>query len=352
MFINTLGYTNDKFITYALQSKIAESTRGKHDHFYHSVTESDDLYMQDHIETFEPGIAHYRRAHAPHCLYVDPSLTIIDMYEDYKKETVKDGRKTLSMSSYQRKLKKLNISFAKLGHKQCQPCLKFEEHRCVWYEMENSCECCNKKETSDCECCKKLKSQFMNNPFKKEKSKKKNQTCTEECACCKVHSLLIEERHKLKDTCEECIEHKEHLERTRLARKDYNKDKKLSEEKKPDQLYLSLDLQKVRMLPEIPGVKSAVFTQRIAAYNESFSPIGENCGESVGVIWHQGVAGRNDEDIVSAWKKYVRKHVHKHVKYMTVWMDNCGPQNKNWTIFPALVGIVNSEKKQRRIWFK
>ena len=82
----------------------------------------------------------------------------------------------------------------------------------------------------------------------------------------------------------------------------------------------------MRMLPEIPGVKAAVFTQRIAADNESFSPIGEKCGDSIGVIWHQG------------------EYAPKYVKTLTVWMDNCGPQNKNWTIFPGLISIVNSKR--------
>ena len=164
MFSNTLGYSNDKFISCALRANIAESIRGKHDHSYHSIQEEDDLFMQQHIESFEPGIAHYRRAHAPHCLYLDPSLTITDLYDDYKKTCEKDSRKTLSLSSYQRKLKKLNISFAKLGHEQCEPCLKHEEHDCVWYSEKNSCQCCKK---NSCDCCRKFNSLFMVNPFKK-----------------------------------------------------------------------------------------------------------------------------------------------------------------------------------------
>ena len=150
---------------------------------------------------------------------------------------------------------------------------------------------------------------------------------------------------KKMENCQDCIDNKAHLERKRLARKDYHIDKKLSENKENrENLFFSLDLQKVRMLPEIPGVKAAVFTQRIAADNESFSPIGEKCGDSIGVIWHQGVASRNDEDIVSCWVKFVREYVPKYVKTLTVWMDNCGPQNKNWTIFPGLISIVNSKR--------
>ena len=90
------------------------------------------------------------------------------------------------------------------------------------------------------------------------------------------------------------------------ARQGYKSDKTVSEGKSNnDTIFFSLDLQKVRMLPEIPGVKSAVFTGRICAYNESFSPIGRQKGKSYAIIWHQGISGRNDEDIASAFRKFI-----------------------------------------------
>ena len=86
MFMNTLGYTADKFITIALKAPVAESTRGKHDHAYHSIKPEDEKIVEEHVLSYEPGISHYRREHAPHRLYVDPSLTISDMYKSYKKQ--------------------------------------------------------------------------------------------------------------------------------------------------------------------------------------------------------------------------------------------------------------------------
>ena len=118
-----------------------------------------------------------------------------------------------------------------------------------------------------------------------------------------------------------------HIERAGLARACYKADA-ASFEKKTDTYFASLDLQKVRMLPEIAGVKSAVFTQRICAYNESFSPLGKKTGKSVAIVWHQGIAGRNDEDITSCFVKYF-KEIDRDVRHVVLWMDNCGPQNKN-----------------------
>ena len=97
-----------------------------------------------------------------------------------------------------------------------------------------------------------------------------------------------------------------HTERDNQARSAYQAERAESDSSnETKKMFFSLDLQKVRMLSEIPGVKSAVFTGRICAYNESFSPIGKKKGHSYAMIWHQGIAGRNDEDIFSSFYKFI-----------------------------------------------
>ena len=91
MFMSTLGYRSDKFIECAMKATIAADERGKHNHSYHMLKPMDEEFMEQHILTFQPGISHYRREHAPHCLYVDSSLTIHDMYESYIKACQKKG---------------------------------------------------------------------------------------------------------------------------------------------------------------------------------------------------------------------------------------------------------------------
>ena len=231
--------------------------------------------MQEHVNTFEPGISHYKREHAPHRLYVHPSLSICDMYASYKKHCAEKEEKALSLSSYIRKIKSMNISFAKLGHEECEICIKHEEHKCIATESQNVlCECCHRQE---------------------EHQKKKDE-----------------------------------------ARDSYREDRSASEGNiNKETVYFSLDLQKVRMLPEIPGVKSAVFTGRICAYNETFSPIGKGKGKSYAMLWHQGIAGRNDEDIASTFHKFLYSPVNRDKNHIILWMDNCSAQNKNWTMFSA-----------------
>ena len=143
-------------------------------------------------------------------------------------------------------------------------------------------------------------------------------------------------------SCEGCLKYKKHQQKKEEARQGYKSDKSVSEGKSNnDTIFFSLDLQKVRMLPEIPGVKSAVFTGRICAYNESFSPIGRQKGKSYAIIWHQGISGRNDEDIASAFRKFICRSENRDIKHIVLWMDNCGAQNKNWTLFSTLAAVVN-----------
>ena len=56
------------------------------------------------------------------------------------------------------------------------------------------------------------------------------------------------------------------------------------------------------MLPRLPGMKKAIFTRRIILFHETFAPLGgtkNNQNKPIGVIWHEGIAGRYDEDLAS-----------------------------------------------------
>lgn len=106
-----------------------------------------------------------------------------------------------------------------------------------------------------------------------------------------------------------------------------------------DTAYYSLDLQKVRMLPEIPGSKTAIFTQRICCYNETFSPLGT--GENIAILWHQGIGSRNDEDITSAYMKFFKRVDRNGVRHLVLWADNCTGQNKNWCLFSNIISLMN-----------
>ena len=128
MFIHTLGYTTAKVVDIALAGSIMDNVatdrRGKHAP-KHSMKEGDKDYIINHILSFHPAIAHYRSEHAPLRRYLPSELTIREMWNDYLADCERDNAKSFSYSVYQKQVKSLNISFAKLGVEQCEDC---DEH--------------------------------------------------------------------------------------------------------------------------------------------------------------------------------------------------------------------------------
>ena len=50
-----------------------------------------------------------------------------------------------------------------------------------------------------------------------------------------------------------------------------------------NEVVVSTDMQKVLMLPRMPGLKTAIFCQRLVVFHQTFAPLGGK-GKSVGVI--------------------------------------------------------------------
>ena len=102
------------------------------------------------------GISHYRRDHAPHREYIDPSLSIAELFKSYAEKCKAAKRKSLSLSTFSNQVRAMNISFAKLGHEECEVCLTHEEHNCTADAIVNTCDCCSRKKSIDdieCICC-------------------------------------------------------------------------------------------------------------------------------------------------------------------------------------------------------
>ena len=103
---------------------------------------------------------------------------------------------------------------------------------------------------------------------------------------------------------------------------------------------VSADLQKVIMLPILPGLKKAIFCKRIVMFNETFAPLGGSKNEKpAGMLWHEGISGRNAEDVASVFLTYLREF--ENIHDTTIWLDNCSAHAKNWWLFTCLVHEVN-----------
>lgn len=279
-FLRTLGYTSDKIITATL-----------------SATPSDVLSPpSDRRGKHAPAnkkTVDQKKLVIDHILSHNPSIS------HYRREhapnrlylspelTITDMHKdfkdkypnvSVCYETYRKVVDEMNISFAKLGEEECELCLVFNSH-----EHDNE----------DVQLCSK------------------------------------------------CSSWREHNERARKARERYIADKEALADN--DCPVLSTDMQKVLMLPVMPGVKSAVFTRRLVAFHQTFAPLGPRSKAKpvIGVIWHEAIAGRNAEDVASAFMKCFGREPYRDAKQFVIWCDNCSGQNKNWTLYTTLCFTVN-----------
>ena len=66
----------------------------------------------------------------------------------------------------------------------------------------------------------------------------------------------------------------------------------------------------------------------------------EDLSLSYGIKVLQGI--NDDEEIVNSFVKFIKEALPCETRHLILWMGNCSAQNKNWTLFLALVAVVNS----------
>ena len=210
-YLATLGLKSDKMITTSLSKSGTTYKRGKHEN-HKKMPEEVLSQVRSHIYSFNPSISHYRQAHAPNRLYLAPELNISFMFNHFSE---KYPSSNISYESYRRCIKKENISFTKLG-KECESYDEYKQHMIEHHKSppnDNS------------------------------------------------------------DECETCISHANHLKLANMGRKYYAIDRENKDDE--DTTYLSSDMQKIIMLPRMPGVKTAIFQRRLTTYHQTFSPLGK-----------------------------------------------------------------------------
>ena len=276
-FLTTLGYhpQNTRHIYTALGKEI-DDQKDKRGSCQRTETIDKDN-IKKHIESFNSLISHYRRMHAPKRLYLPSDLNVTLMHQCFLN---KNTDITVSLETYRKVVKDMNISFAHLGNEECEVCTLFKSHQ----------ECSEK----DCETCTKINDYEL------------------------------------------------HQQRYTESRMEYQKDKDQASTNQPC-LYFSVDLEKVIQLPRMDQFKSAIFCPRIIALNESFVPLGGSSGSNVpyAVLWDETLSGRRQEDIISAYRSFFTHH--RDEKHFVLWADNCSAQNKNWALMSFLINIVNSD---------
>ena len=232
-FLSTLGYTSDSVLkslfAHMTPTKITPpaSKRGKHPP-KHKLPQETVEDIRKHIYLFNPSVSHYRREHAPLRKYLPPELTIREMYSDFCER----GSGLIHYCTYQKIIQSMNISFAKLGEEECEDCEAYRLH-------EHDSELVDNEINFPGVDTDKLKEKGLPEP---------------------------------QGGCNKCRNWASHIIKAEIARKAYREDK--IKQANGHEEFFAADLQKVIMLPRLPGVKTAMFTRRRILFNETFAPLG------------------------------------------------------------------------------
>ena len=127
--------------------------------------------------------------------------------------------------------------------------------------------------------------------------------------------------------------------------KEYDVDRETAQSATHDQEthpIISVDLQKVMLLPHMPRTKEAYFMSRLVTFHLTAAPLGNISRDipTVAVCWNEAQRGRKASDIASAYIQILLQH--RDAEEITIWCDNCSGQNKNYFLFSALILLVNS----------
>ena len=135
----------------------------------------------------------------------------------------------------------------------------------------------------------------------------------EECEICDEHKIHMgftdnEKKEKFdmlktcESKCEKCTSLKDHYAKYRETWLAYKEDKNLVGN--CENTCFCPQTEKDILLPRLPGYKVRLFTKRIVVINQSFAPINKEevrLKKSLGFLWQEGISGRNDEDVTSAF---------------------------------------------------
>jgi hypothetical protein len=96
----------------------------------------DKNVIREHIQSFNPTISHYRREHAPNKFYLPSDLNITMLHQCFNE---KYTNMQISLETYRKVVKEMNVSFAHLGHEECEQCaLHISHNEC----SQENCELC------------------------------------------------------------------------------------------------------------------------------------------------------------------------------------------------------------------
>ena len=267
----------------------------------------------NHINSYQPSIAHYYREKAPTRRCLNPELSVSTLYRHYCENR---PNFKVSLRYFQIIFKKQNIGFSRPSVDECVECLVYADHK----KDNNNI----KQNTVDRETIAQGGSN-VEIDFEKETLEKQFERNNESIG------LIIDSVHDVSN-CEPCQSFRKHQETYRAEPIEYLKPV-------PEGVVcFAGDMQKVIVLPKLT-TKEHFFVSRLVTFNQTFASKTPIC-PSYCILWHEEIFVRKVLDVTSAFFTVIK--VSGCPKNIWFWLDSCSGQNKNWYFFTAIVQSLNT----------
>lgn len=129
-----------------------------------------------------------------------------------------------------------------------------------------------------------------------------------------------------------------HLRKADKAKTMMYKNMKDAQEPNSDTLVLCMDLEKVLFVPTLTH-SQMYYSRQLSVYNLCLH-VGDT-KKSYMCVWHEGIASRGANEIISSFVKVVTSRITTKKK-IEMWCDNCAGQNKNKMLVFAMFYLVAS----------
>lgn len=286
-FLSIHGLQNSKRRVYNICTQINQGLhtpksdgRGRHKNRKNRLPEETIQSIHDHIKAIPKYRSHYSRERNPQKCYIDHDISISSLYKKY----------------YIPWCQERNIIPAKED--------RYRRIFCSEYNIG----------------------------FKLPKS--------DTCATCDEYNTLLDthkgDENKLKE-----IKTNLDLHQRRAEAMQTNMKNEIQRSKNENDLeVICFDLQQALPIPQLT-VGKAFYLRKIWMYNLGIYD--GKTGKSYMNMWTEDVAKRGSDEIASCILKYIKEHPPTPNKHLIVFTDNCGGQNKNWTIMALWLHLVRTK---------
>lgn len=269
-FKTVLQITETRIEKFIKKKQMKSSTcttdlRGKH--AFHRKTPADQIRaVISYIHSIPRYESHYARTSNPNRKYLAPNLNLKILYEEYQALCTMKNEKPLSKYMFR------DVFYRKFNLRFKQP------------------------QQDTCNFCDKMKHKIDASPLKSIERMR-----------------LIQE----KDNHLQIIEH---LER---EYKEYLSESKFSAD---ERIVLVFDLEKVFETPKLSSNR-AYYSRQLSTYN--FCVHDSTHNRTYMYIWHEAIASKGPQEITSCLIYHFDHFLPKECKYLHIYSDSCGAQNRN-----------------------